>query len=201
MISQMGYPGTTGTRLGRWHPAPTLALLIAVLAAACGPARLEPARLPVQPPAVAGPVAVADPPALPAVDGVLCGREVTALHFHAHLDLYQDGRLLPVPGAIGRPPGGCIYETHTHSEDGVIHVDGRLDGAGPALGQFFAVWGQTLSRFEAAGVAAPGGLRVYVDGTLVAGDPGAIELRPHRDITIESGRLVPPQPYAYGGGG
>ena len=137
---------------------------------------------------------------LPAIDGIPCRVEAGNLHFHAHLQLLQDGRAIVLPRAIGRPRGDCVYLAHTHSLDGVIHVQAQLDTPNPTLGQFFAVWGRPLSRYAAAGLESPGGLHVYVDGREFAGDPRDIELLPHRTIVIEAGAPVRPVPYEFAPG-
>ena len=137
---------------------------------------------------------------LPAIDGVPCQVETGNLHFHAHLELLQDGRTILLPGAIGRPRGDCIYLAHTHSPDGVIHIQAQLDTPNPTLGQFFAIWRRPLSRYVAAGLESPDGLHIYVDGREFVGDPYDIELLPHRAIVIEAGVPVRPAPYQFAPG-
>ena len=137
---------------------------------------------------------------LPAIDGIPCQVEAGNLHFHAHLQLLQDGRAIVLPGAIGRPIGDCVYLAHTHSLDGVIHVQAQLDTPNPTLGQFFAIWGRPLTRRVAAGLESPSEVHFYVDGVEFAGDPYDIELLPHRAIVIEAGAPIRPAPYDFAPG-
>ncbi len=80
---------------------------------------------------------------------VICTSEGQALVDHIHPDLHilVDGVPDVVPANIGITQG-CVAELHTHDTDGVIHVEtvtpGRLDEL--TLADFFAVWGESLSR-------------------------------------------------------
>jgi len=50
------------------------------------------------------------------------GREGTALHIHAHLDVFVHGRRIAVPAGIGIGPD-FISPLHTHDTSGVVHVE------------------------------------------------------------------------------
>ena len=133
------------------------------------------------------------------IDGIRCeSMEGAVLHIHQHLQLFDRGRPVEVPAGIGIPPGAnCLYWLHTHTGDGIVHVESPMRRTF-TLGQFFDVWGQELSRSQAAGVRAPRGrtLRVTVNGRLYRGDLRGITLRDHEEIVIQNG---PPYalPYAY----
>src|SRR6185369_5291791 len=77
---------------------------------------------------------------LPALDA-----EGTALHIHQHLDIYVNGRRVPLPAGIGIDElDGFISPLHTHDTSGVIHVESpKVETF--TLGQFFAVWGVRLT--------------------------------------------------------
>lgn len=62
------------------------------------------------------------------------------MHIHQHLDLYVDGRKVPVPAGIGIHPAVEFAPLHTHDASGVIHVESPTVRT-YTLGQFFAVWG------------------------------------------------------------
>ena len=149
------------------------------------------------PPATANPTVEAGPPA---IDGVPCQIEAGNLHYHAHLELLQEGRQIALPGTIGRTRHNCVYLAHTHSLDGIIHVQAELDTPYLTLGQFFAIWGRPLTRHVAADLESPAGLNFYVDGVEFSGDPYNIELVRHRDIVIEAGPLRRPEPYLFAPG-
>ena len=64
------------------------------------------------------------------------------------------------------------------------------------LGQFFTIWGQALSRTNIAGITnLP--VVVYITEnnnsatrSIYAGDLGAIQLVPHREVTIQIGSAI-----------
>jgi len=125
-----------------------------------------------------------------AVDGIHCDQmEGNVLHIHQHLAIFDHGKSVGVPEDVGRPlMGGCFYWLHTHTPDGIIHVESPTMRA-YTLGEFFAVWGQPLSRSDVAGAKLRPGERttVWVDGNVYAGDPRKIELTQHLDVTIDVG--------------
>ena len=133
--------------------------------------------------------AAAAPPTGEPVDGIRCEQaEGAVFHIHQHLAIFDRGKAVAVPDDVGRPiVGQCLYWLHTHTPNGIIHVES------PAfrtftLGQFFDVWGEPLSTTVAASARTkPGGMRVYVDGRAYAGNPRKIELAQHTDIAIEVG--------------
>jgi hypothetical protein len=120
------------------------------------------------------------------IAGVGCA-STELYHIHAMVSVYRDGIRLGIPAHIGL--NGCTYEMHTHDPTtGVVHIetDVRKDFV---LGQFFALWGQTLSRSSVAGIAGP--VRYYLvdDGvlSLYTGDPALIALTAHREVLIVTG--------------
>ena len=125
-----------------------------------------------------------------AIDGIRCdASEGAAEHVHAHVQLFDRGRRVNVPGQLGIPQGaGCLYWVHTHSNDGIIHIESPVARTF-TLGQVFDIWDTTLSRTQADGVHASRGraLRVTVNGKTWSGDPRLIALRDHEEIVIQSG--------------
>jgi hypothetical protein len=115
---------------------------------------------------------------------------------HSHLSIYLNGEALAIPALIGivdtSPTAHCDYLVHTHDRTGIIHVEAPA----PALftlGQFFSIWGQPLSLTDVAG--NPGlPVTVYITDNNVTsqytGDPVAIELTAHREITIQIGTPI-----------
>lgn len=121
------------------------------------------------------------------VDGIRCDTaEGVALHIHPHLTILDHGKPVAIPEDVGRPLAGqCLYWLHTHTPDGIIHVES------PALreftlGEFFDIWDQPLKRTDVAGAKPRPGetVKVYVDGEPFAGDPRKIEFTQHLDIAI-----------------
>lgn len=64
-------------------------------------------------------------------------------HIHPTLAIEVDGKEEFLPDDIGRR--GCERAIHTHDEKGVIHVEAQ-DSREYTLGDFFSVWGKTLTR-------------------------------------------------------
>ena len=99
------------------------------------------------------------------VSGIRCdASEGVAFHIHQHLTLIDRGKAVLVPGDVGRPlTAQCFYWLHTHTPDGLIHVEAPMIKTF-TLGQFFDVWGEPLSKSRAASLKAGGGttLRFYV---------------------------------------
>jgi hypothetical protein len=126
----------------------------------------------------------------PTLGGITCDRqEGQRLHIHQHLSIIDHGKDVAIPPNVGQPAGAqCIYWVHTHTPDGIIHIEAPKDRAF-TLGDFFKVWGQPLSRAAAASAHAAKGdaLRVWVDGKPYKGNPANIKLVAHTDIVIMAG--------------
>ena len=132
------------------------------------------------------------------VGGISCdAMEGQRLHTHQHLVILDRGKPVPIPPNVGQPVGRrCIYWVHTHTPDGIIHIEAPMDRSF-TLGDFFNVWGQPLFRRRAADAHAPKGrqLKIWVNDKPYTGDPRAIPLTPHADIVIEAGPpfVTPPR--------
>jgi hypothetical protein len=131
--------------------------------------------------------------ALPAgqpIAGISCdAMEGNRIHIHQHLLILDHGKPVPVPADVGRPASGqCLYWLHTHTPDGVIHIESPTDRTF-TLGDFFAIWSQPLNTKHAASAVATSKetLKAWVDGKPYAGDPSKIPLTKHADIVIEVG--------------
>jgi hypothetical protein len=131
------------------------------------------------------------------VDGISCdAQEGQRMHIHQHLVIFNHGKQVDIPPNVGQPAGRqCIYWLHTHTPDGIIHIEAPLNRSF-TLSDFFKVWGKPLSRTAAASARAAKGetLKVWVDGQPFAGDPAKIKLLPHTDIVIEAGPPFPKPP-------
>jgi hypothetical protein len=124
------------------------------------------------------------------IDGIRCEvMEGAVEHIHAHLQIFNRGRSVEVPADIGiMQVAGCLYWVHTHTSDGIIHIESPTARTF-TLGQFFDVWGQDLNRQAAATVRAPRGrtLRFTVNGRVWTRDPRSIPLRDREEIVIQNG--------------
>ena len=122
-------------------------------------------------------------------------------HIHVHLTVLIDGASVPVPAGIGigEPvdAGGGFFSSavgvdsplHTHTADGIVHIEADLPSQLQlTLGQFFDEWQVRLTN-SCIGAYCNGGrntLRAYVNG-LQMPDPRAIALTDHADIVIVYG--------------
>ena len=139
-----------------------------------------------------------------AVDGIQCKpSEQLVYHIHSHLAVFDNGRLYALPGGIGIPGsqeeqsqygpvavgGQCYFWLHTHTADGVIHVESPLRSIF-TLGDFFDVWRQPLTADRIASLR--GKVSAFVNGKPWHKSVRAIPLLPHADIQLEIGAPVPP---------
>lgn len=136
-----------------------------------------------------------------------CGSsEQLAVHYHAHVEVIYNGTPYStfIPALVGSSPSGGFCWMHTHSSDGVIHVEAPKEQAGHAftLGEFFKIWDQPLSRSQVATLTVGPGQQMYVavNGTPYTGDPTKIKLAEHEQIVIDietSGHPATPPPYTF----
>lgn len=131
------------------------------------------------------------------VNGISCdAQEGQRIHIHQHIVIFDHGKPVPIPENVGQPSGRrCIYWLHTHTPDGIIHIEAPKDRSF-TLGDFFAVWGQPISKAQVASAKATpkNPLKVWVNGKVYKGDPAAIKLDAHTDIVIEAGPPFPTPP-------
>jgi len=137
-------------------------------------------------------------PAGETVGGISCdAQEGQRIHIHQHLVIFDHGKQVDIPRNVGQPSARpCIYWLHTHTPDGVIHIEAPKDRSF-TLSDFFLVWGQPLSKSgAAAGKLAKGeSMKVWVDGKPFTGDVRLIPLQPHTDVVIMVGPpfVTPPR--------
>ena len=134
------------------------------------------------------------------IDGVQCQRlETVAFHIHAHLAIFVKGKQRQIPFGIGIGPplggyrypagpfvasGSCFMWLHTHTADGIIHMEAPRPMSF-VLGQFFAIWGQKLSKTQVG--PAKGKVTALVDGKVYRGNPQNIPLKRHEQIQLDVG--------------
>ena len=143
------------------------------------------------------------------VDGLECNpSEQVAYHIHAHLQVYVDGQPRQIPGGIGiiepvaqQTPQGpfygatkCYYWLHTHTADGIIHIESPTQRI-YTLGQFFDEWRQALSSSAVAG--AHGTVTAFVNGKPWTKSPRDIPLVSHAVIQLDVGKPVPFQAVSF----
>lgn len=129
-------------------------------------------------------------PAGETVGEISCdAQEGHRIHIHQHLLVLDHGKAVDIPRNVGQPAAKrCIYWLHTHTPDGIIHIEAPRDRSF-TLGDFFMVWGQPLTRTAAASARAAKGesLEVWLNGKPFKGDPRSVPLTAHADIVIQTG--------------
>jgi hypothetical protein len=136
----------------------------------------------------------------------MLGREGNVEHIHAHLDVLVDGEAVPVPADIGIDVHSrTISPLHTHDASGVLHIESPVKRQF-SLGEFFSEWQVSLSEDNIGALRTGGGkvVRVFVNGAQRTGNPGAIMLGAHDEITVVYDRPQPgetiPRSYDFSGG-
>jgi hypothetical protein len=147
-------------------------------------------------------------------------RETLIFHVHAHLDVFVNGRSVPVPAGLGiniKDPGvrrfqtptgvayggirlckkPCISPLHTHDATGVIHTESATRRPN-RLGQLFTEWDVRLDRSCVGGYCRPAArIEVFVDGERYSGDPANIALTDQKEIAVVVGSPPPAIPASY----
>jgi hypothetical protein len=120
--------------------------------------------------------------------------EGAVIHIHQHLDVFVNGRKVPVPALIGIDPvDNFLTEIHTHDASGIIHVESPTQRTF-TLGQLFCEWGVKLTstclgRYR-------GTITWWVNGRKMSGDPAQLVLAAHQEIVVAAGN--PPSHVAAG---
>jgi len=79
------------------------------------------------------------------IDCLVMGHQRLSQHFHPQLFIEVDGIKETIPANIGILPT-CMAEIHTHDTSGTIHAEAVSNNKEFRLGQFLAVWGQSIER-------------------------------------------------------
>jgi hypothetical protein len=131
------------------------------------------------------------------IAGISCdAQEGQRIHIKHHLVILDHGKEVHIPENVGQPAGRrCLYWLHTHTPDGIIHIEAPLNRTF-TLGDFFKIWGQPLTHTMVASAKAAKGrnLKVWVNGHAFTGNPATIPLNPHADVVIEAGPPFPKPP-------
>ena len=68
----------------------------------------------------------------------------TQYHIHPEIKITINGEPVVIPTDVGITPA-CMYSIHTHSSDGIIHVEAPIPKEF-TISDFFAVWKKDFSR-------------------------------------------------------
>ena len=131
------------------------------------------------------------------VDGLTCGAtESLFFHIHAHLAVFVNGQPKTIPATIGFS-STCLYWLHSHTPDGVIHIESPVQRTF-TLGNYFDVWGQPLSPTQVG--PATGTVTAYLNGQRYSGNPRDMPLDAHNLVQLDVGTDVAPQGFSFPAG-
>ena len=119
-----------------------------------------------------------------------------------------------IPAAIGIAPplgiqhkphkmifvnnGACFAWLHTHTPDGIIHIESPVQRAF-TLGDFFDVWGQPLGPDRVGPFR--GAVVAFFDGKRYLGNPRNIPIGYHAEVQLDVGTpTVAPERIKFRGG-
>ena len=116
----------------------------------------------------------------PLVDAIECDTtEFSTFHVHAHLDIFVDGHPLTIPAFIGIEDNTCLYWLHTHTPDGVIHIESPKEREF-TIGQFFDIWKSTSTGIPPTDKDPI----IYVNGQVVTTSLKDTLLHAHDEIVL-----------------
>jgi hypothetical protein len=108
--------------------------------------------------------------------------EYLTIHYHAHLDVFVNGRSEPVAASIGRVDQSFFSPLHTHATSGLIHIEAASEERF-TLGMLFTEWGVRLSDTCVGGYCRPATpIKAYVDG--------AVDNEPLPSILLKKGEEI-----------
>jgi len=121
-------------------------------------------------------------------------QEALAFHIHQHLDVYVNDKHVTVPALIGIYANSFITEMHTHTPDGVLHVESPKNQP-YVLGQIFGEWGVRLNASCLGRYC--GDLHWWLNGKPQAGNPADLIVHAHQEIVIAAGKPPAHIPASY----
>lgn len=127
-----------------------------------------------------------------AIDGIPCEtKEYVTFHIHTHLDVFVDGHALTVPALIGIKDSSCLYWLHTHTGDGIMHIESPKN-LNFTLNQFLDIWRTT-------GTNPPPNSEpiIYINGQVVSTNLSETNLNSHDEIVLVYGNPPPNIPAFY----
>ncbi len=141
----------------------------------------------------------------PDINGIPCESTMSVnYHIHVHLSIYVNGKNITIPKGIGiASNGSCFYWLHTHTSDGIIHIEAPQKASNEQLDDFMAIWHNGFANLDFPAVLLQRtGWKVYVNGkpfTGVVTSPLNTEVpfASHDVITLEYGSHNPPPDSIY----
>lgn len=107
-------------------------------------------------------------------------------HAHTLLSVYRNGEQVTVPANIGFDTRGTHSSLHTHTPDGVIHMEAD-DPYAYTLSEFFTVWGVAFDESRLGGDVTSGDQKVYVYVNGKEAPPGLVRLEDGDNVVVAYG--------------
>lgn len=144
-------------------------------------------------------------PAYPPINGETCDTVMhSTYHIHIHLTIYVYGKAVPIPQGIGiAADGSCYYWMHTHTGDGIIHIEAPGNSSNVDLNDFLTVWHDGFARLNFPVQLTQGtGWKIYINGQPFAGTVTSplstrVPLASRDIVTLEYGTPNPPPDTIY----
>lgn len=141
----------------------------------------------------------------PPVNGVPCASGMSIkYHIHVHVSIYVNGKSVTIPQGIGIGANNvCYYFLHTHTSDGIVHVEAPARASNLALDDFLSIWYQRFSKLNfPQQLTQQSGWTIYLNGKrfpVVVTSPLTTEvpLSPHDVVTLDYGSHNPPPDKSY----
>ena len=138
----------------------------------------------------------ADPP----INGIACdSMQQNGYHIHVHVTIYIRGKRMAIPRGIGiAPDGSCFYWIHTHTDDGIVHIEAPQKLPNLALDDFLTVWHDGFAKLNfPPELMQSTEWKVFVNGKPFNGVVTSpllteVPLAPHDVVTLEYGLPNPP---------
>ena len=137
-------------------------------------------------------------PAYPPINNIPCDTAQNAYHIHIHLTIYINGKFVPIPKNIGiASDGSCFYWMHTHTSDGIIHIEAPKKQSNLALDDFLTIWHVGFAKLNfPPELTQPTGWKIFVNGQPFSGNVSApinteVPLASHDIVTLEYGTPDP----------
>lgn len=141
----------------------------------------------------------------PPISGISCdSAEQNGYHIHVHFTIYINGKPLTIPTGIGIPSDGtCFYWMHTHTDDGIIHIEAPGKVHNVALDDFITIWQEGFSKLNfPPQMLDQTGWSIWVngkpfDGVVTSPLHTEVTFHSHDAITMEYGSPNPPPDLFY----
>ena len=135
------------------------------------------------------------------VDGITCDRVMydNGYHIHAHLSIYVNGQSVTIPKGVGMASDlSCFYWLHTHTSDGILHIESPDSSRKLGLNNFLTIWHDHFASMGfPAELTQSGGWQLFINGAPYSGRYGSplttlLPLSSHEILTLEYGSPLRP---------